>query len=157
MANKTCNKTRLDGGFTLVEVLVAILLFAACATSTIGLQSALINRAIKNRNEREAMLIARSILSIVEVFPENLPDKNNNRSAYDLLQNLNGVDGLDDDDAEILKSYSAELFIEDQDIPIVSRDLSQADTAILKKIRLIIAWGNNDDEKFETVYYAQNE
>ncbi len=146
-----------EKGFTLVEVLVSILIFAFCATATIGLQSALIDRAIRNRNERQAMLIARSILAIAEVLPENIPNNIKHGSAYDLLDKLNGTDGVDEDDAETLKSYNAELYIEDQDIPIVGRDLALADTAILKKIQLIISWGSDDDEQFETVYYAQVE
>lgn len=146
-----------EKGFTLVEVLVSILIFAFCATSTLGLQSALIERAIRNREERQAMLIARSILAIVEVLPENIPTDTTHGTAFDLLAKLNGIDGVDEDDADTLKSYNAELFIEDQDIPIIGRDLALADTAILKKMRLIISWGNNDNEQFETVYYAQIE
>jgi type II secretory pathway pseudopilin PulG len=134
-------------GFTLLEIAFALILLSGSLVVVIGLQSSNIKRAVSDRNQQKAALLARSILSAIETDPEAVQEQNTEENVDKLLQKLIPTEETQEERLE-QSEYLANLIVQIVEMPI------PPDTIIrLKKIDLTITHKSIDSEPFKTVYF----
>ena len=89
------SKRTLCSGFTLVEVVIAILVLAGSLVVLLGLQSSAVTKALRDRNQLQAMLAARHIFAAVEVF-QQFDDRDDTLPVYQLLRDLEALPDFGD-------------------------------------------------------------
>jgi prepilin-type N-terminal cleavage/methylation domain-containing protein len=136
---------RETSGFTLIEIVVALLIFAISFVTFLGIQTVSLRVTLQNRNRQEALLAARSFLSFVEISDEALNDIT---SEGDLNTVANALTkGVIQFPEEIRQRYQARLQISNWRIKGIDNDA-------LKRISLNILWGSNADQEISLVYFV---
>ncbi len=149
--NQARCRSKHERGLTLMEVLIAVLILAFSVTTILGLQSSIVMRALRDKNQRQAMLMARSILAAIEMDPEKVPAQETTKPARELLKNLIPEQKADRDAADGQQLLMATLSAADREFPVPGKELQ---IVSLKEIRLRVFWGQNPDEQLDVVYYA---
>lgn len=145
------SRAPLQGGFTFLEVIVALALLAVSASLLIGMEGAAVRRTIRDANAQQAMLAARRIMASVEAIDDkdfNLSSQDN-RSVTEILDALGVPPNQDQTVQGSTAALTASLFVEDLPIP-----LPNAVVDPMKKITLTITWGRSRDDTV-TIYYAR--
>lgn len=148
------NGQQHSNGFALVEILIAILILGTSFVVLLSLQSSAVRKAIRDRNHQDAMLVARSIMSAIEVDPTQLEEQTISMPAEEMLKELLGGQSTaeDQDEKEFLNKYMADLVVEKKELQLPKQEPMQ-----LKKVSLRLTWGTAPDDQFETIFYVQGE
>ena len=143
MARSRAKNSKKDSraGFTLVEVVIAILVLAGSLVVLLGLQSAAVTKALRDRNQLQAMLAARHIFAAVEVFQE-FNDRDDTLPVYQLLKDLDALPDIGDsaEEEQLYAGMEAKIQISEWENPEALAPLG-ADINLLKRIYLQILWG----------------
>jgi hypothetical protein len=136
-------------GFTLLEVIFAIILLTLGIMPLLGIESATINRLYRNNNEVYATLLARDMMSLIESSPTwTLDNWDSTRPASELLsqmsQRINGGAYIHPLESEIA-SYSMHLVIS----PL---ELQGVPPGSVIKISLEVSWSDNPLDKVSFNY-----
>jgi prepilin-type N-terminal cleavage/methylation domain-containing protein len=133
-----------QGGFTFIEVLLALVILASASAILVGMQSAAISRTIRDRNAQQAMLFARRIMSSAEILGEtgDIPNADE-QSALQMMQVYGVPDPSSDLEKKALEPLKASLLVEDFPLPIPN-----ADPVPLRKLTLRVSWGTAIDDSF---------
>jgi prepilin-type N-terminal cleavage/methylation domain-containing protein len=151
-------RTQAEGlrtrGFTLMEVTVAILLLASALVILLGLQGSTIHRAVRDRHQQQAMLVARQILAAIEVNSDDLEQQDLTAPVDELLSKLLGMSGrVPGDEDEAPRYFQANLHVEDLELPVPSIDPKFAEQKLgLKQVVLTIFWGENVESQLRVVF-----
>lgn len=134
-----------ESGFTLIEILIALSVMAAASVVLIGMQSAAIARAVRDRNAQQGMFLARRIMASIEAQadkPQDIPTFEN-EGAFGVLQRLNIPEPTDEISKRAMAPFQITLTSSNLQIP-----LPNVNQDPLKKFSLRIAWGPGLDESF---------
>jgi len=136
-------------GFTLIELLIALSVMAAAAVVLIGMQSAAIARAIRDRNAQQGMLLARRIMASLESLSD-APDTIQtfeNESALGALQKFGIPEPSQEAEKRALAPFQVTLVSEELQLPVpnITQDP-------MKKFSLRVTWGPAIDETFVVTY-----
>ena len=134
-------------GFTLIEVTLAILILAGALVVLLGLQSSSVERTIRDQNQQRAMLVARRILSALEVESEPPEPSDRDMSLNKLLEEYVTLDDKDKNELDQTKDFQAHLKIENWQIPQIEKEDA------IRKISLSIYWGNSGVDTLNIVYF----
>jgi len=141
-------KRSRDLGFTLIEITIAVFILAVSLVTLIGLQSSILQRSISDRNEIEAMLVARRILAAIESNEEPVPPQELAGSAAEVLRNF--VTGSEEEEySAAFQSLQAELKVEDW-------EFGESVTS-LRRVKLRLSWSENPADSFNVFYFIPNE
>ena len=143
------NRKHLQGGFTFLEVIVALALLAVAASILIGMEGAAVRRTIRDMNAQQAMLAARRIMASIETMKEqdfNLTTQEN-RPILDVLQELGAPPPSDQSVQDSLTPLSATIQVDDWILPF-----PDAEANPMKKILLRVSWGAQADETLEILF-----
>ena len=152
-------------GLTLIEVLISVLILGLAISTIMGLQGSILRRSIQDRNQRSAMLIARSVLAAIEKDPEAVEEQNTIKPADKLLQELLGDDGIEifksnkkdegPNDDLLLNDYKISLNAQNMEVPIPNTDQNSIQLAYLREFKVTVYWGEESDENLEVLYFAR--
>lgn len=137
---------RLQQGFTLIEIIIAVMVLAVSLTTILGLQSSSTDQAIRTRNKQEAMLIAREIMSAIELQGSAIENISLNTSALEVLQKYLPPDKQKKNRAETGLPLQADLSIDFwamKGLPDKS----------VKKVSLVVYWSDNPQDKISIIYF----
>jgi prepilin-type N-terminal cleavage/methylation domain-containing protein len=141
---------RTDGGFTFIEVTVALALLAVAASILIGMQGAAVRRTLRDTNAQTAMLVARRIMASIEILSDaefSLATQSN-APVKDLMQQLN-ITGLGErTESPALDAMTASVSVDDIEIPIPMNESVEQ----MRRIVLRLSWGTGSDESIQLVY-----
>lgn len=145
MERSTKNRRVTKRGFTLIEILIAVVILSASMAIFAGIQAASIGATIRNREAFQAVLIARTIMSFVETRDSDLPFQNKSGSATQILHEVS-----EDETAvipkEISDRFQVQFTVENPNIPNI-------DQYLLRRLILVISWGARADERIELNFY----
>lgn len=132
--------------FTLIEITFAILILAGSLVVLLGLQSSSLDRAVRDRENQSAMLLARKILTMVEVFHEDITIDKTSGEVDKVLEDLfgRGVEYSEPLDPD--KLYKAEVRIVPLQIPPLDKD-------VMKRLELVIYWSDDPLDQVILYYY----
>ncbi len=153
MLNK--NKLQLTPAFTLIEVIMAIVILSGSLVVLLGLQSAAVSKALRDRNQLQAMMAARHILAAIEIQADTEP-RNETETVYRLLENLNALPNPDEELQELYNNMNAELEIAEWPNPEQLSALTEGQDNLLNRVRLRVFWGEFPDDQLEIVYFVPN-
>lgn len=153
MVEQMQRTVKQEKGFTLAEVIIAILILAGSLAVLLTLQSASVKKALRDRNQMHAMLLARSIFSSLEI-QENLYDLDREDSVRNILEDYNAVPDVED--LKDLDRLSAHLKVEEWENPEMLADLNLG-ANLLRRVYLKIFWGETPDDQLEVVYFIPNQ
>lgn len=142
---------RFQEGFTFLEVVIALAVLGSALTIILGLQSALVQRTVLERQQREAALFAREILSAIEARESAGEPMDVGVFTGTPADILNGVLPVENTELEPpsenpIADYEAQLTVEYWGIPKVN------DNA-MKRIELMISWGERKPESLQLVLF----
>ena len=139
-------------GFTLVEIMIAIVILATSLTVILGLQSAIMKRSIDDKSRLTAMLFARRILASLEASIDEIPFGVTNETVYEMLDldnNRSGdTDSEEDSETALARTMLAELNVEPFGLP--------NNEEALKRITLSINWTDNPFDSIQIYYFTAN-
>lgn len=138
-----------DSGLTLVEVIIALVILAGALLVFLGLQTASVDRAIYERNQKQAMLKAREILAAIEaregIDEEELPIGTIEGTVKEVMESiLPGSSSLESE--ESIPELTATVTIDFWAIPRVNEKA-------MKKITVETRWGELPHERTEVVFF----
>lgn len=136
------------GGFTLLEVMIALMILASAASIMIGLQTAAVSRTLRDKQVQHAMLASRSIMSAIELAGEDIPLADQNGTPLlAVLQQLGLPAPSSEEQQRVLESLRVFLQIQPWDLPF--ENISENP---MRKLLLAIAWGDDPQDRFVVEY-----
>ena len=142
------------GGFTLIEVVIALMILAVSLTTLLSLLSSVVQRTIRGQREEKAMLAARSVLASIETNASAKSVEPFEGMLPDLLLRMNvnlPEDKTDSGEQEdgALASYQANLVVEPWGIATFPD--------ALQRIRLVVSWGPTTLDRVTLDYFIPTE
>ena len=129
-------------GFTLIEITIAVFNRALALTTLIGLESAVVDRSLFDRNNLRAMLFARRILAQFESENSGFEIQDRTVPAKELL-----LAGSGDPQEELeLEDLTASLKIEEWPTPFKEN--------ALKRISLTVRWSPAPRDALSLYYFV---
>ena len=137
-----------ESGFTLIEVTMAILILAGSLTIMIGLQAAIIERTVHDNNEKQAVMLARQILAVIEAEegkgnPLSIQDTTD--SVENLIESILGVD-YELPERERFENFQSRLLVQYAGIPNVGEEA-------LKRIDVSVNWSEAPQDQVEVTLF----
>lgn len=122
-------RTKANSGFTLMEVVIAVMILSTALVTLLGLQSSILRRALRDEEKQQAMLLARSILSAIEIKNQDIETQEITVPIEDLLEQLK-IDHRTEEDREKVKKFEfiANLKVSDVSIKDVGDNLLKSVT-----------------------------
>lgn len=125
-------------GFTLLEIMIAVLILSVSMIVLLGLQASVLSQERRDSERQQAISVAKQILAAIELHPERL--KSGSESASKLLAFLSP-----NSPALRESNLYSELEVELISLP----EFPDKD---LEKINLTISWGNSELDQVSFVY-----
>lgn len=140
-----------EGGLTLIEVIIAIMLFASAMITILGLQSSNLARTREDRQRIRAMLAAREILSALEIQEEMLPPGNKEGTIEEILAPLIT---MPEKSKKAVKDIHAGLLatLDIENIP-----LPEMGPTAMQKATVTVSWGDGPFDLFKTSFFRSGE
>lgn len=137
---------RNQQGFTFIEILIALIMLASSFTIIIGLQTAAISATVYDSQMQKGLLIARTIMSYLEVSDESISNMNKSGNAISVLESIapnipNGTINMRE-----FQSYQAELIIEYWNVELLAPNS-------LQRVMLKVWWGQNGREQINLDFF----
>lgn len=137
-------------GFTFVEIIIALSLLAIAAGLLIGLQSAAVQRTLRDRSAQQAMLAARRIMASIEANADKLQiSDQSNEPLSAVLQTLGAPapSAADNNNKQELDNLRVSLQFVDWDLP-----LENIENPAMRKVILTISWSDSPEDSFKIDY-----
>ncbi|MCB0319416.1 MAG: type II secretion system protein [Bdellovibrionales bacterium] len=149
-------KKNRDTGFTFLEVIISLVLLVTALSILLGLQTSLIDRAVIERQQREAMQYAREIFSAVEA-----------RETAGNPMSAGTVEGTPDDVLSAILSGAANREQEDATdspksvfptppettVDVQYWGIPEVNEKAMKRIELRINWGPSAQERLQLLFF----
>lgn len=140
-------KNKKDIGFTLVEIVIAVAVLSISLITLLGLQASATSEAVRTRNKQSAMLMARRIMSNIELDTDLLTDKSVNGTAEELLNQFGTSDPADSSHGGTEATLMGDLNIQSWKIEGLPEDS-------IKRIQLKVSWSASPEDKVEVIYFV---
>lgn len=137
-------------GFTLLEVIVAIMILASALVIILGMQSAVIDQSVRAQQEQQAMLLARRILARLETGHTSVPDGTSEFTGNEILEKFELESRESEERLERIEGLAVRTVVDYSGVPGV-------DLKAMRRILLTIAWGPTADDQFEAVFFVAND
>ena len=137
-------------GFTLIEVTLALMVLGGSLVVLLGLQSSIIERTLRDSKKQQAMLLARQLLSEIEMMESPLPAQKTDGPFRDVLNSLTLRNPAAGQPEPGEADFVVHLEVENVGIPDVAQDA-------MRKITLTLSWGPNSVDQLSAVYFTQGD
>jgi prepilin-type N-terminal cleavage/methylation domain-containing protein len=141
-----CPLGQTPGGFTLIEVAIAVAILGAALATLIGYQTRLMDTYAHERNLFRATLAAQYLMTFIEV-EQDPPDPGDTESSLeDALQEKGYFDGLETDQfADTYKDWKLTQ-------RVTSVNYAEFED-ILRRVELNISWDSGQQDNFSLVLF----
>ena len=140
-----------SGGFTLVEVTMAIALLGLALTALIGVQIGFVNQYLREQELTRAALYAQYLLSGIEGDGKVPPEGEKDGDLESALGDAGFFDGLESTDAQRLREMLApwKVSVRTQKI-----DLPPIEDA-LRRVEVVVSWSESERDIYSVVYFMR--
>ena len=140
-------KKRPQLGFTILEIIIAVMILAASLTTLLSLQTSAMSQALRTRNALEAMLASRAIMAGVEFAADELNEQKREGTVVDVARFFLKEEAL----APLIAKQSsvplnAALIIEPWNLPKLEENT-------LLRLTLEVSWSPAPQDKIVTYYF----
>lgn len=143
-------QNRSQQGFSLIEIVFAVLIFAGSLVVLLGLQSSSLQLTARDKLTQRAMLYARRILAPLETSSDPIEIQDVEGTVRDLLARVTPGDIDLAQDESIDPNFRAHLKVESWGIPNINDEA-------MKRLSLTIRWSQSSDDMFQIVYFLPND
>lgn len=143
----TRNGVQVQRGFTLVEIIIAVMILAVSLTTILGLQSSSTAQAIRTKNKQEAMLAAREIMAAIELQGATVENISLNSTVEEVLKKYLPPERTKSGKIGSSLPLRADLSIDfwaTKGLPDKS----------VKKVALVVYWSDNPQDKISIIYFV---
>jgi competence protein ComGC len=137
--------------FTLLEIAFALMLLSGALVVIVGLQSSAISRTVSDRNIQKAALIARSIMSAIEIDPTLVQEQDETESADKVLARLIRTRDTTKEEREEQSSYMVQLRVEPIEIVLPPTTILE-----LKRFDVTVFSADKPENSFNVVFISKN-
>jgi len=136
-------------GFTLIEVILAVVVLASGLTIILGLQSSIVSQTIRDRNREYALLAGRQILAQLEAEQVGMEARDETKPLAAMLSEFKGTekDDFSPEEQSRLKEFFAHMVTTGIKVPGIDID-------VLTKISLTISWSSAPIDSVEIIYFV---
>ncbi len=135
-------------GFTLIEVVVAVIILGGSLLVLLGLQTSIVERTFRQSKEQKAVLIAREILSAIEVSDNPIQEGVFEGAPEDVIKNF-----LPNNKEEEIEDTDKTEFL--ARVEITNWTLPGAEVVmVMNKFNVEVSWGPNDNERVKALFFA---
>ena len=152
MINSSCTKHLLhksQNGFTLIEIMIAVLILATALVVMLGLEKSNIVRTINDQNRKVALSLARKVMAAIDLEQITINIDEEKESKIIDFFNQNNIE-YDNDDKKNYDKFSIVLKASSPTIAGIEQD------NIIKLIELKILWGESYKEQLSIVRYTEH-
>jgi len=143
-------KIKKSSGFTLLEILIAVVILGVSLVTLLSLQSSVLTQEIRERERQQALGVARRILSAIEFKDSGLSPGASTQDARSLLSLLLNNQIPQDDITDTSLNVQTELKVTPIGIPNVAE-------SGLQKIELAVIWGESSLDRIDLLYVITDE
>jgi hypothetical protein len=143
-------KNSMAAGFTLIEVVFAVLILSASLVTLLGLQESSLQLSAHDRFTQRAMLYAREIMSPIETSPDPIETQDTDGTIEEILNQFSPVKLETTVRPLSATMFRAHIKVEDWGIPKVNEQA-------MKRITLTIRWSDSPLDAFQIMYFMPNE
>lgn len=137
-----------QSGFSFIELVIALALFAVATSVIVGLESSSIDRTLRDRNAQQAMLVTRRIMASIEAAGSKLElADQQDQPVLEILRALGVPDADDRSENPAVANFRVSLTLVDWELPF-----ENVQNPAMRKASLIVAWGPGRGERFEVDY-----
>ena len=136
-------------GFTLVEIVVAVVLLGIGLSTLIGMQVNYANAYIEEENRTKATLYAQYIMALIET---DLDPPDTGSDGGDLENHLRDLDYFNED-FEVGEEVPLDGWKYKMDVQSI--DILELQDA-LRRIELTVNWGPTEREEYKVIFYMKN-
>lgn len=137
-----------EAGFTLIEITISIVILATALTILLGLQSSSVQRAVYDRNAQQAMLIAREILSAIDIAKDPALLGDAFGSPEEVLRDVLQSASLPEDRLDPEGKFEVDLAFEDIELPIPNLGTDK-----LRRATLSVHWVGGPEQGLVVDYF----
>lgn len=140
---------RARRGFTLIEVTIAILILASGLVILLGLQSSSVERAVRDRDKLQAMLLAREILAAVESSKDPIEVQDRTTTAADILEDLlpgSQKPAVQDEQ----NKFRVRFRVQNWELPNIDQQL-------IRRLDLVVSWSDSPLDSISIIYFLPEE
>ena len=152
MITSSCTKHLLhksQNGFTLIEIMIAVLILATALVVMLGLEQSNIVRTINDQNRKVALSLARKVMAAIDLEQITINIDEEKESKIIDFFNQNNIE-YDNDDKKNYDKFSIVLKASSPTIAGIEQD------NIIKLIELKILWGESYKEQLSIVRYTEH-
>lgn len=141
-----------ERGFTLLEIMIAVVILSIALVTLLSLQASVLSQEVRDRERQVALGMARQILTALEIREDPMQDGELNLTAGELLNMLydGAIQAGDKAEEEKGYSYLTTLSVSPRGIPTLSNN-------DLQEFRLTIKWGEGELDKVSFLYSKTDE
>lgn len=139
-----------SAGFSLIEVVFAVLILASALVTLLGLQSSSLQLSAHSKFTQRAMLIARDILAPIETSKEPIDIQDLEGTPREVLEKVLPARINDNNKDTQDAMFRVRLKVEYWGIPKVNEEA-------MRRITLTVRWSTAALDSFEIVYFMPNE
>jgi len=146
---KRLSQSRLleSDGFTLIEVILAVVLLASSLAVILSLQSSILDQTVRDRNREVALLAGRRILAQMELGDGTVDDFEESGPLPQILRKICKKEiENSEEDIEKFSIFDATLSIRPWGLPGLNENA-------MKRITLTISWTKSPLDMVELVYF----
>lgn len=135
-------------GFTLIEVIMAIVILASALTVLLGLQASIIERTIRDSNQKQAAMFTRQILAAIEseeAAGNPLAIQNTKATIEELLVSILGGPYIFPEGVPV-EDFTGILDVTYAGIPSVNPEA-------LKRIEVTVLWSDLPQDKISVLLF----
>ena len=142
------NKNQRQHGFTLIEIIIAVMILAVSLITLLGMQSSATQIAIKTRNKQEAMLAARTILAGIEYAGNSLKNTSAKGPASEIAAKY------------LSKEATAPIAAQEKRVPLIGNlvieywPMKGLTAQSLQRVSLTISWSDRPEDSITTYYFV---
>jgi len=143
---------RCARGFTLIEVVFALVILGASLVVLLGLQSSLITRTLRDESQEQALLLTRRLLAPLEAglsSTNTVEITGTFQEVYSKImppgvsaQNSKSIEGAADPNDSFNITYS-----------IADWKIANIDADVMRKVSVIVSWGKATADRTTTNYF----
>ena len=149
MINNSHTKHKSQNGFTLIEIMIAVLILATALVVMLGLEQSNIVRTINDQNRKVALSLARKVMAAIDLEQITINIDEEKESKIIDFFNQNNIE-YDNDDKKNYDKFSIVLKASSPTIAGIEQD------NIIKLIELKILWGESYKEQLSIVRYTEH-
>ena len=135
-------------GFTLVEVTIAVAILSVSLVTLLGLETSIMQQAVRDRDRQNTLLVVRRVLAAVEASEDPLEAGTRTGPVRALLQQFMGTEDERNLGRDPGLDMESRLQVDYFKIPGIENDRA------LKKAVLTVFWGPSELDSLDVVFFV---